>query len=96
MTAYWISVYKEIVDEAKVAAYAELAGPALREAGGTFVARGLPAQTYESGENTRTVLIEFESVEAARAAHESPAYQEALAALDGGAVRDMRIVPGVA
>jgi uncharacterized protein (DUF1330 family) len=95
MTAYWISVYKEIVDEAKVAAYAELAGPALREAGGTFVARGLPAQTYESGENTRTVLIEFESVEAARAAHESPAYQEALAALDGGAVRDMRIVPGV-
>jgi len=95
MTAYWISVYKEIVDEAKVAAYAELAGPALREAGGTFVARGLPAQTYESGENTRTVLIEFESVDAARAAHESPAYQEALAALDGGAVRDMRIVPGV-
>ena len=95
MTAYWISVYKEIVDEAKVAAYAELAGPALREAGGTFVARGLPAQTYESGENTRTVLIEFESVEAALAAHESPAYQEARAALDGGAVRDMRIVPGV-
>lgn len=95
MTAYWMSVYKEIVDEAKVAAYAELAGPALRNAGGTFVARGLPEQTYESGERTRTVLIEFESVEAARAAHDSAAYQEALAALDGGAVRDMRIVPGV-
>ena len=95
MTAYWISVYREILDEAKVAAYAELAGPALREAGGTFVARGLPEQTYESGEKTRTVLIEFDSVEAAWAAHDSPAYQEALAALDGGAVRDMRILPGV-
>jgi uncharacterized protein (DUF1330 family) len=95
MTAYWMSVYKEIVDESKVAAYAELAGPALRAAGGTFVARGLPEQTYEAGEKTRTVLIEFDSVEAARAAHDSPAYQEALAALDGGAVRDMRIVPGV-
>jgi uncharacterized protein (DUF1330 family) len=95
MTAYWISIYKEIVDEAKVAAYAELAGPALRSAGGTFVARGMPEQTYESGETTRTVLIEFASVDAARAAHDSPAYQEALAALDGGAVRDMRIVPGV-
>jgi uncharacterized protein (DUF1330 family) len=95
MTAYWISVYREILDEAKVAAYAELAGPALRAAGGTFVARGLPEQTYESGETTRTVLIEFDSVEAARAAHDSPAYQEALAALDGGAVRDMRILPGV-
>jgi uncharacterized protein (DUF1330 family) len=40
------------------------------------------------------VVIEFDSVEAARAAHDSPAYQDALAALDGGAVRDMRIVPG--
>ena len=95
MTAYWISIYKEIVDEAKVAAYAELAGPALRAAGGTFVARGLPEQTYEAGERTRTVLIEFDSVEAARAAHDTPAYQAALAALDDGALRDMRIVPGV-
>ena len=95
MSAYWISTYREITDEAKVAAYAELAGPALRAAGGTFVARGLPEQTYEAGEATRTVVIVFESVEAARAAHDSVAYKEALAALDGGAVRDMRIVPGV-
>jgi uncharacterized protein (DUF1330 family) len=58
------------------------------------VARGVPEQTYEAGEKTRTVVIEFDSVEAARAAHDSPAYQAALAALDGGAVRDMRIVPG--
>ncbi len=95
VTAYWISVYKEIFDEAKVAAYAELAGPALRAAGGTFVARGLPEQIYESGEKTRTVVIKFPSVEAARAAHDCLAYQNALAALNGGAVRDMRIVPGV-
>lgn len=95
MTAYWISIYREITDEAKVAAYAELAGPSLRGAGGTFIARGLPEQTYEAGEKTRTVVIEFDSVDAARAAHDSQGYQEALAALDGGAVRDMRIVPGV-
>ena len=95
MSAYWISIYREILDEAKVAAYAELAGPALREAGGTFVARGLPEQTYEAGESTRTVVIRFASVEEARAAHDAPAYQAALDALDGGAVRDMRIVPGV-
>jgi len=94
MTAYWITTYKDILDEKKVAAYAELAGPTLRDAGGTYLVRGLPEETYESGEKTRTVVIEFESVEAARAAHDSPAYQQALAALDGGAVRDMRIVPG--
>ena len=74
MSAYWISVYKEIVDDDKVSAYAELAGPALTAAGGTFLARGTPEQTYESGEVTRTVLIEFDSVEAARAAHASPPY----------------------
>ena len=95
MSAYWISEYREIIDEAKVAAYAELAGPALTGAGGTFIARGLPEQVYEAGEPTRTVLIEFASVDAARAAHDSPAYQEALAALGDGAVRDMRIVAGV-
>jgi uncharacterized protein (DUF1330 family) len=95
MTAYWMSVYREIVDEGKLAAYAELAGPALRAAGGTFLARGLPEQTYEAGQETRVVLIRFDSVQAARAAHDSPDYQAALAALDGGAVRDMRIVPGL-
>jgi len=95
MTAYWISVYRETLDEDKLKAYAALAGPALEGAGGTFVARGLPGQVYEAGESTRTVVIRFESVEAAVAAHDSPAYQEALAALDGGAIRDLRIVPGV-
>lgn len=95
MTAYWVGTYSEILDEEKVAAYGRLSRPALEAAGGRFVARGLPEQVYESGKNTRTVLIEFASVEQARAAHDSPAYQEALAALDGGAVRDIRIVPGV-
>lgn len=95
MSAYWISIYKEITDEAKLRAYAELAGPALEGAGGTFIARGFPEQTYEAGEKTRSVLIEFASVDAARAAHDSPAYAEALAALGDGAVRDIRIVPGV-
>jgi uncharacterized protein (DUF1330 family) len=42
MSAYWICVYKAVHDPDKVAAYAELAGPALRGAGGRFLARGLP------------------------------------------------------
>jgi uncharacterized protein (DUF1330 family) len=95
MTAYWVSVYREITDEAKLAAYAAVAGPALQAAGGTVVARGLPEQTYEAGQQARVVLIRFDSVQAAVAAHDSPGYQDALALLDGGAVRDMRIVPGV-
>lgn len=93
MSAYWICVYKAVHDPAKVAAYAELAGPAIREAGGRFLARGLPAAVFEKGEATRTVVIEFASVEQAVAAHDSEAYQEALRALDDGAERDLRIVP---
>ena len=94
MTAYWITTYRAVHDPAKVAAYAELAGPALRAAGGTFLVRGMPEATFEKGEATRTVVIRFDSVEAAVAAHESEAYQEALRALDGGADRDMRVVAG--
>ena len=41
------------------------------------------------------MLIEFANLDAARAAHDSPAYQEALVALGDGAVRDLRIVEGV-
>jgi uncharacterized protein (DUF1330 family) len=52
-------------------------------------------KAYEDGKLDRTVIIEFDSVEQAIAVHDSPAYQRALAALDGGAERDLRIVQGV-
>jgi uncharacterized protein (DUF1330 family) len=93
--AYWISCYREITDPAKLAAYAQLAGPAIEGGGGRFLARAVAAKVYEDGKAERTVIIEFDSVEQAIAVHDSPAYQAALAALDGGAVRDLRIVPGV-
>lgn len=92
--AYWVSVYRSISNPDALAAYAKLAGPALTAAGGKFLARGMPAQVYEKGMQQRTVLIEFESVAAAIAAHDSPAYQEALKALANGAERDLRIVEG--
>ena len=55
MSAYWISLYREVRDEQKLAAYAELAGPALTGAGGTFIARGMPERTYEAGVAARCV-----------------------------------------
>jgi uncharacterized protein (DUF1330 family) len=79
-----------------LAAYAKLAGPSLTAAGGKFLARGVPAAVKETGLQQRTVLIEFESVEAALAAYNSPGYKEALAALGSNAVvRDIRIIEGV-
>ena len=93
--AYWVGTYRSVSNPDALAAYAKLAGPAIAAGGGRSLARGMPAQVYEAGLQQRTVLIEFDSVEAARAAHDSPAYQEALAALAGGADRDIRIVEGL-
>jgi uncharacterized protein (DUF1330 family) len=92
--AYWISFYRTIRDPAALAAYAKLAGPALQGAGGRFLARGTPAKVYEAGLNERTVVLEFDSVAQAVAAHDSPAYQEALRALGNAVERDLRIVEG--
>ncbi len=92
---YWVSTYRVVKDAEKVAAYAKLAGPALTAAGGRFLARGVPSMAYELGSKERTVLIEFDSVDQATAAHDSPAYQAALAALGDGADRDIRIIEGV-
>ena len=93
--AYWIAFYRSIKNPDALAAYAKLAGPAIQAHGGRFLARGMPAKAYEAGLNQRTVVVEFESVAQATAAHDSPAYQEALRALGNAAERDMRIIEGV-
>lgn len=90
--AYWVNTFRSVSDPDRLAAYIELAGPAMRQAGGRFLARGQPTRVFESGVMERTVVIEFESVEHAVAAYESPAYQEALRALGDGAERDLRII----
>jgi uncharacterized protein (DUF1330 family) len=92
--AYWIACYRSISNPDALAAYAKLAGPAITAGGGRFLARGVAAKTYEAGLAQRTVLIEFDSVAQAVAAHDSPGYQAALVALGNAAERDMRIVEG--
>ena len=89
---YLISVYKAVHDQDKMAAYAALAKPALESFGGNFLVRGMPAKVKENGVMNRTVICEFPSLADAITAVESPAYAEALVALDGAADRDMRIV----
>lgn len=93
--AYWVSAYRAVNDADKLAAYAKLAGPALAANGARFLARGEPSKVYELGLMQRMVVIEFDSVEQAIAAHDSPAYQEALGALGDGADREIRIIEGV-
>jgi len=92
---YWITFYRSISDPAALAAYARLAGPAIIAGGGRFLARGDAAQVYEHGIAQRVTMTEFDSVEQAIAAHDGPAYQEALKALGNACERDVRIVTGL-
>ncbi|WP_233833917.1 DUF1330 domain-containing protein [Paraburkholderia sp. ZP32-5] len=92
---YWVTSYRKTNDAQKLAAYAQLAAPAVAAAGGKFIVRGVAEEAHEQGLKERTVVIEFATYEQAVAAYESEAYKKALAALGDGVERDLRIVRGV-
>jgi uncharacterized protein (DUF1330 family) len=92
--AYWVTTYRSISNPDALAAYSKIAGPAIKEAGGRFIVRGVPAHTFEHGLKQRTVVIEFDSLDKAMAAHETPGYREALQVLGNACERDMRVVEG--
>ena len=92
---YWVVCYRAIKNPEALANYAKLAAPAIQAAGGRFLVRGAPAKVYELGLDQRVVVIEFDSVAQALAAHDTPGYQEALRVLGNGVEREIRIVEGV-
>ena len=93
--AYWITFYREIKHPEKLAAYAKMAGPATAPFGAKYLCRGTANAVFEAGLKERVVITEFESLAKAIAAHDSPAYQEAVKVLGDGAVRDVRMIEGL-
>ena len=91
---YWISCYREIYDADKLAAYAELAKPAVESQGGRFLVRSAAVYASCSGVMERTVIVEWPTLIDAQNAYDSEAYQAALDALADGVDRDFRIVEG--
>jgi uncharacterized protein (DUF1330 family) len=92
---YWVSCYRSIKNQDQLAEYAKLAVPAIQAGGGRFVVRGMADKAYEQGVKSRTVIVEFDSLAAAHAAHDGPGYQQALKVLGDAVERDFRIVEGV-
>ena len=92
---YWITVYRNVSDPARLSQYAALAGPAIEAGGGRIIARNVAASTFEGCQNQRTVVIEFDSVQHAVPTYNGPAYQAAFALLKGAADREVRIVEGL-
>jgi uncharacterized protein (DUF1330 family) len=91
---YWITFYRTVSNAEALAAYGKAAGPAITAGGGRFLVRGTPAKAYEAGLNQRCVVIEFDSLEKAIAAYESPEYQAAKKLLEGSVERDVRMAEG--
>lgn len=90
--AYWVSAYRSIKNPDAVAAYAKLAGPALKARGAKYLAVGVANEAYEAGVKQRMVIIEWPSLQDAIAAHDSPEYQAALKVFNNAAERDFRIL----
>ena len=91
--AYIISCYLDNPDEDRLAEYAPLAKAAFDAHGGRFIVRNTPTHIFEAGQNQRTIVIEFDTIEQAKAAYESTEYQAARTLL-GEVIRDVRLVIG--
>ena len=91
----YVILTETIKDAEGMKAYGRAAGPALAESGASILAVDPRPQVLEGEWHAdQTVVIEFESVEAARAWYESPAYQEAARLRHAAADTNAVIVAG--
>lgn len=91
MSALWIA-HVTVTDEEAYKKYAALAGPAIADHGGAFIARGGRYVQLEGKERPRNVVARFPSVEAAVECYNSAAYQAALDHARGASERELMVV----
>ena len=93
--AYLVGIYNKIIDQEKLQKYAVDALPAMMANGGKkALARSGNITQIEGIPPERAVILEFESVEAAKNAYNSEDYQAALKKLDGGTERFLFVIEG--
>ena len=93
--AYLVGIYNKIIDQEKLQKYAVDALPAMMANGGKkALARSGNITQIEGIPPERAVILEFESVEAAKNAYNREDYQAALKKLDGGADRFLFVIEG--
>jgi Uncharacterized conserved protein len=91
---YWVTFYHSIANPAVMTEYTKLATPVVKAHNGRFLSRGMPAKVYEAGIQERSVVVEFDSIQDAVAAYESPEYKKAIEVL-GDTKRDVRMLEGI-
>ena len=94
MPAYGVALVT-VTDPGKYQEYQKLAGPAAAKFGGKVVVRGVVESVNEGkGPYQRVMVVEFETVEAAKAFYASPEYLAAREKRIGAADFNMLIVDG--
>ena len=94
MPAYGVALVT-VTDPAKYQEYQKLAGPAATKYGGKVVAKGVVESVNEGkGPYQRVMVVEFATVEAAKAFYSSPEYLAAREKRIGAADFNMLIVQG--
>ena len=91
---YWIA-HVDVRDAEGYKDYVETAKPAFERFGAKFLARGGPYEAMEGVGRGRNVVIEFDSVDVAKACYNSPEYQAAKAIRQKYAEAEMIILEGV-
>ncbi len=94
MKAYWIA-HVTVTDPEAYAGYQALAPVAFAAHGARFLARGGAHEVMEGPTLDRHVVIEFPSLQAAKACYTSSEYQAARARRDGAATAHVVIVEGL-
>ena len=85
----------EVTDPERYESYKALSGPAVAAAGGRYLARGGRTAALEGAPPpSRSVVIEFDSLEAAVAWYEGEAYTAARALREGAATARAYVVEG--
>jgi uncharacterized protein (DUF1330 family) len=95
MAAY-IIVEIDVTDPAVYESYRQQAGATVQSQGGKYIVRGGPVETLEGDwRPKRIVVLEFESVEQARAWWECEEYREPKKLRQKSAITRMILVEGV-
>lgn len=96
MPAYVIVDLQEIIDAEKLNAYRPFGAAAVQRYGGRYLARGGETASLEGGwTSQRIAILQFDTLEQARAWYESPEYVEARKVRDGASQTRIIAVAGV-
>ena len=90
---YWVA-HVDVDDPDVYAKYRDANAAPFAEYGARFLVRGGTATQKEGQSRARTVVIEFPTIEAAKACYESAGYQAAKAIRDPVSTGDLVIVEG--